>query len=67
MNNTVLIAYWSALKDILTRAHNSSKGPYSGPFPLPDFIKTRNGGAECDMAAGPCSCRAWHYFGEERR
>ena len=32
----------------------------NGIVPMPDGIVTKNGGTECDMAAGPCSCGAWH-------
>lgn len=33
---------------------------------LPDWLFVHNGGTECDMATGPCSCGAWHFIGEER-
>lgn len=32
----------------------------NGCIPMPDGFLIRNGSQECDMAAGPCSCGAWH-------
>lgn len=57
MSNIALISYWI----MFTR---TIKNP--DIVPLPGFIRAKNGGSECDMAAGPCSCGAWHHFGEER-
>lgn len=33
---------------------------------IPDWMYVHNGGVECDMAIGPCSCGAWHYTDEIR-
>jgi hypothetical protein len=37
-----------------------------GMVALPRTWVVYNGGERCDMATGPCSCGATHYFGENR-
>jgi hypothetical protein len=67
MNNTMLVIYWSALMDKQLASIRNHQGRYCLPFSLPNFIKVYNSRTECDMTTGPCSCGAWHYFGEIRK
>ena len=34
--------------------------PRSGMIPMPDLFEIFHGNVRCDMAQGPCSCRAGH-------
>ncbi len=37
----------------------------NGLIPLPDGVKLTNGGEECDMLVGPCSCGAGHSLSDD--
>lgn len=51
----------------LERIRRKRFGKNKIPFVcLPDWLRVYNGGTRCDMAVGPCSCKAWHYLGEKR-